>query len=176
MLKKDINAEHEGILDIANLICIAARTAPKGKGVDNIVTAIATEKDKEEIARKMKSIGEKNGNKTFLRDSDNINRAQVIVIIGTKTNPLKLKLCGFCGFKDCDEMEKNRGICVFNSGDLGIAIGSAVSTASIHKVDNRIMYTVGYAALEMKLLGDDVRIAYGIPLSVTGKNIFFDRK
>ena len=157
-------------------MCVAARTAPKGRGIDNIVTVIVTEKEKEELAEKMKSIGEENDNNTFLRDSANIRQSQAVVIIGTKTNPLGLKLCGFCGFRDCAEMEKNRGICVFNSGDLGIAIGSAVSTASLHKVDNRIMYTVGYAALETKLLGEDVRIAYGIPLSATGKNIFFDRK
>ena len=30
--------------------------------------------------------------------------------------------------------------------------------------------------LEMNLLGEDVRIAFGIPLSVSAKNPFFDRK
>jgi len=38
------------------------------------------------------------------------------------------------------------------------------------------MYSVGQAALEMNLLGEDVRIAFGIPLSVSAKNPFFDRK
>ncbi len=59
MLKKDTRAEQEGLLNVANLMCIAARTAPKGKGIDNIITVIVTEKEKEEIARIMKSIGEK---------------------------------------------------------------------------------------------------------------------
>jgi uncharacterized ferredoxin-like protein len=44
-----------------------------------------------------------------------------------------------------------------------------------HRIDNRVMYTVGQAILEMKLLGEDVRIAFGIPLSVSGKSPFFDR-
>jgi uncharacterized ferredoxin-like protein len=63
-----------------------------------------------------------------------------------------------------------------NSVDLGIAIGSAVSVAADHRVDNRVMYTVGKAAIDAKLLGPDVVIAFGIPLSVSSKNPFFDRK
>ncbi|MDT8308711.1 MAG: ferredoxin domain-containing protein, partial [Bacteroidales bacterium] len=56
------------------------------------------------------------------------------------------------------------------------AVGSAISVAMDHRVDNRIMYTAGIAAVEMKMLGEAVKIAYGIPLSATSKNPFFDRK
>ena len=59
--------------------------------------------------------------------------------------------------------------------DLGIAIGSAVKTAQIHNVDNRIMYSGGAAALDLGLFGKECTVAYAIPLSATGKNIFFDR-
>jgi len=58
--------------------------------------------------------------------------------------------------------------------DLGIAVGSAVKTASFHNVDNRIMYRAGIAAKSLGMI--ESNIAYGIPLSATGKNIFFDRK
>jgi uncharacterized ferredoxin-like protein len=44
-----------------------------------------------------------------------------------------------------------------------------------HRVDNRVMYTIGKAVLEMKLLGENVKIAFGIPLSVSAKSPFFDR-
>jgi uncharacterized ferredoxin-like protein len=88
-----------------------------------------------------------------------------------------VKYCGRCGFKDCDEKDKHPGFpCTFNSGDLGIAIDSAVSVAMDHRVDNRVMYTIGQAALEMKILGEEVKIAFGIPLSVSAKNPFFDRE
>ena len=60
--------------------------------------------------------------------------------------------------------------------DLGIAIGSAVSVAADLRVDNRVMYSVGKAALNIGILGEDVKIAYGIPLSISGKNPFFDRR
>ena len=33
----------------------------------------------------------------------------------------------------------------------------------------------GKAAIELGIFGDDVLIAYGIPLSAKGKNPFFDR-
>lgn len=66
--------------------------------------------------------------------------------------------------------------CAFNTGDLGIALGSAVSVAMDNRIDNRVMYTVGQAVLKMNLLGDDIKIVYGIPLSVSSKNVFFDRK
>ncbi len=55
-------------------------------------------------------------------------------------------------------------------------MGSAVSVAADNRVDNRIMYTAGQAIMKMKILGEDVKIAYGIPLSISGKNPFFDRK
>jgi uncharacterized ferredoxin-like protein len=58
--------------------------------------------------------------------------------------------------------------------NLGIAIGSAVKTAQILNVDNRVMFSVGVAAQELGLIQADV--VYGIPLSATSKNIYFDRK
>jgi uncharacterized ferredoxin-like protein len=56
---------------------------------------------------------------------------------------------------------------------MGIAIGSAVKTASLHNADNRIMYRLGVVAREAGLVDWD--FVMGIPLSATGKNIFFDR-
>jgi uncharacterized ferredoxin-like protein len=57
---------------------------------------------------------------------------------------------------------------------MGIAVGSAVKVASIHNIDNRIMYRVGVLARKMGLIDADIVI--GIPLSVTGKSIYFDRR
>jgi uncharacterized ferredoxin-like protein len=65
---------------------------------------------------------------------------------------------------------------VFCPGDLGIAVGSAVSVASQARADNRILYTLGLAAVKLQVLGPEVRFALGIPLTATAKNPFFDRK
>lgn len=53
------------------------------------------------------------------------------------------------------------------------AAGSAVKTASMLNVDNRIMYRIGVVAKKMGLCEDEVVV--GIPLSVSGKSIYFDR-
>ena len=84
--------------------------------------------------------------------------------------------CGYCGFKDCEDNLKNGGLCAISIGDLGIALGSAVSVAAAHHADNRIMFTLGKAAINLNLFDDkEVRIAYGIPVSVSAKSPFFDR-
>ena len=72
-------------------------------------------------------------------------------------------------------MKKAGTNCVFNVTDLGIAVGSAVSIAADNRIDNRVMYSAGKGALKAGMLPPDVRIAYGIPLSISSKSIYFDR-
>jgi len=58
--------------------------------------------------------------------------------------------------------------------DVGIAIGSACAVATDLKVDTRVMFSVGRVAKEMGLLPGCSSI-FGIPLSCSSKNPFFDR-
>jgi len=53
--------ESEGVLEVARRMCIAVRTAPKGKGTDNLVSVVLTGTEKDEIAREMQRIGEETG-------------------------------------------------------------------------------------------------------------------
>jgi uncharacterized ferredoxin-like protein len=177
-MKYEEQLREETLYAIANKMALAARTAPKGKGKDNLVAAVAGRETIKKISDKIKSINEEQGLPGFfLRDADNILSAPVMLLLGTKIKPLRLDPCGLCGFENCDEKEKYPNHpCAFNTGDLGIAVGSAVSIATDNRVDNRIMYTVGIAALRLGLFDDEVKIIYGIPLSSTGKNPFFDRK
>ena len=176
-LRSEESILKEVVIRVAEEMLTTARTAPKAKGIDNLVLAMVTGKDIERIAEKMDEIGNRpDGTPSFIRDAANIRNAEAIVLLGTLIKSQGVKLCGRCGFKNCEEKDKHPGFpCTFNSGDLGIAIGSAVSIAMDHRVDNRVMYTIGKASLEMKLLGDEVKIAFGIPLSVSPKNPFFDR-
>ena len=57
--------------------------------------------------------------------------------------------------------------------DMGIAIGSAVKTAGMLNVDNRVMYRAGVVARALGLI--DADFVMGIPLSISGKSIYFDR-
>ncbi|MEW6621088.1 MAG: DUF2148 domain-containing protein [bacterium] len=173
---KSQEAENYGIRVTATLMCTAARTAPKAKGVDNIVSCLVDKQEKQNVVETMRQIAKDFNNDTFARDADSVEKAHILVLIGTKISPVNLKLCGLCGFKNCVECVEKNGICIFNPGDLGIAVGSAVAIAADNRIDNRIMYTAGFAAVKLNLLGKEVKIAYGIPLSATAKNIFFDRK
>ena len=161
-------AENAGLMRAAECLCVAARTAPEGKGKDLLVTAIVTEAEKECLQQQMS--GRRTRRCRFLsRDEDNIDHAPVVVLIGTRKEPLQIAACGFCGFVDCDAMLCAGGTCSFNAGDLGIAVGSAVALAADLRIDNRIMYTAGKAAIELGILGGDVKIAYGIPLAAKVK-------
>lgn len=170
------NAERSALQDVAEFMCVAARTAPKAKGIDNIVTAIAQGEDIKRLAAKMKYFAKKENKPSFARDADGIIKCPYVVLIGTKIAAVGLTFCGFCGWPDCTTMQKKGGICAYNSLDLGIAVGSAVSVAADFRADNRVMYSVGLTAIKTGILPKTVKIAVGIPLSASGKNIFFDRK
>lgn len=175
-MKKGAEMEKDGVIRIAEFLAVSARTAPKTRGIDNIETiVIDNPPEKEAISKKMTEISRKESRPSFERDANSIKDSPAILIIGVRHNPAGLN-CGFCGYKTCDELKKSGGRCAYNSIDLGIAAASAVSTAGRFYADNRIMYSVGRAALDLKLFSPDVKQALGIPLSATGKNPFFDRK
>ena len=170
----ELEIKEESILNVAKLMMVAARTAPKARGVDNLEILTIEGADIVFLSEKMESIFNETGSHVFARDSKNILKASAIVLLGTRINTIGLMKCGLCGFDNC--AEKNlKTPCVFNSGDLGIAVGSAVSIAMDNRVDNRVMYSVGYAAVAAGLFSRDIVLAYGIPLSSSGKNPFFDR-
>lgn len=175
ILEKDI--KETCVKDIAQKMLIAARTAPKARGVDNLEIALVKKEEIKEISDQMlKMVKNDNAPEFFSRDAQNILQAQCLILIGTKIATQGLN-CGLCGFKDCVEKESYPNHpCIFNTGDLGIAIGSMVGTACDNRVDNRVMYSVGQAAIQMRLLGENIKIAYGIPLAANSKNPFFDRK
>jgi len=176
-MKSEEQIRYDSVKEVAHKMLIAARTAPKGRGDDNTVLLLLETDEIKSISEKLLGMGEALQINAFVRDAKNILSAQVMILVGSRIKPLGLKKCGMCGFENCQEKDQQKNIpCVFNTGDLGIAIGSAVSIAMDNRVDNRIMYTVGQAALEMGLFDEDVKIVYGIPLSVSGKNPFFDRK
>lgn len=169
---------HEAVMEVARRMMAAARTAPKGCGIDNLAIATLQSPEIEQLAAKMEALVAAGiASPVFMRDADNIRQAEAIVLIGTKIAPIGLKYCGLCGFANCGaKAEHPDHPCAFNTGDLGIAVGSAVSVAMDARIDNRIMYTAGMAVRELGWLGEEYKIIYGIPLSCTGKNPFFDRK
>lgn len=174
MIINEKDSREAQILSVAAQMMTAARTAPKGKGVDNLEIITVHGDGLKKLADEMRRYSEKSGFKFFLRDAGNVEQSDCVVILGTTLEAFGLN-CGFCGFPTCDQKSKFADVpCAFNTNDLGIAVGSAVSIAADNRVDNRIMYSVGRAALDMGMLGE-CKAAFGIVLSCSGKSPFFDR-
>ncbi|MBR4282795.1 MAG: ferredoxin [Clostridia bacterium] len=175
MIINSNEAELNAVVSVANAMCAAARTAPKAKGEDFIYTCVLTGEDKENLAKTMYAVGERDSIGFFMRDSGNVSSAQAVVLIGAKNARRGLgEMCQNCGYENCAECAKNDGKCAFTSLDLGIAVGSAVSIAADYRIDNRIMFSCGAVAKEMGLL-PEAEFIMAIPLSATGKSPFFDR-
>jgi len=174
MKYESIDLEKKAAYTIAELMSLAAKTAPKGCGADNIVTLALDGKEKDALTEEMRKIAKATGADFFERDAGNVDESHVLVLVGVKDVPIGLN-CGLCGFGDCAGLQKAGGRCAFNITDLGIAVGSAVSIAADHRIDNRVMFSAGKAAFNLKFFGENVKICYGIPLSSGSKSIFFDR-
>ena len=161
------------ILDAARQIMTAARTAPKGKGVDIIEIITITGQEIEMLSQEMKKLSEETGLKFLIRDSENICSADALILIGTKEHKQSLN-CGYCGFSTCSEKPHDTP-CAINTIDVGIAIGSACAKAADLRVDSRVMFSAGWAAQRIGWMKDCHQII-GIPISISSKNPFFDRK
>lgn len=164
MVIDESEAIRESVLYVAKLMAVAAKTAPKARGIDNVVIRILSSREElESLANKMEELSKVYG-EFFSRDADNVRRSVAVVLIGCKIVDI--------GVKAPKTWALDASI-VLGIVNLGIALGSAVKIASMLNVDNRIMFTIGIAAQELKLI--DADYALGIPLSATAKNIYFDR-
>ena len=175
MIKIMEDAERDAALQVADLMAAAASTAPKGSGKDKIITVILTGEDKDLLVQKMHEAAKEYQEEFIERDAINVENSHCIVLIGVTSEPFGLNNCSMCGFKNCSEMKKAGANCAFNVTDLGIAVGSAVSVAANHRIDNRVMYSAGRGAVRMDIFPEDVRVCYGIPLYTGAKSIYFDR-
>ncbi|MDR0232135.1 MAG: DUF2148 domain-containing protein [Dysgonamonadaceae bacterium] len=159
---------------VARQMATAARTAPKGKGWDILEIIVVDGNEIVSLSEKMKEIASIKNLNFFIRDAENILLAEAILIIGTRNQNLGLN-CGYCGFATCAEKDSHANVtCALNVTDVGIAIGSATATAADWRVDSRVMFSVGLAAKELGWL-NGCNAVYGIPISASAKNPFFDR-
>jgi uncharacterized ferredoxin-like protein len=171
--------EHDALKTAADLMALSARTAPKSRGEDFVMVKTIVGTEVERLAQAMVKYGEETGKGNFDRDGENTRKSPVVLLIGIKdSTPVGLN-CGACGEEKCGALKVREGPeysgphCALRLLDMGIALGSAVKTASLLNVDNRIMYRIGTVARRIGIVDWD--FVMGIPLSATGKSIYFDR-
>ena len=165
----------------------SARTAPKAGGKDFIEIVVITEKDDlQRIAEAMKGYAPQSSNEPFwLRDASNIENSDALVLVGLKEFNVAGYDCGACGHSSCAEFKEHREIletemgykgpqCALRMMDIGVALASAAKTAGLLNVDSRVQQRVGAAARALGTI--QAEVVMGIPISITGKSIYFDRK
>lgn len=173
MIYDERETRRQHVVEAAKQMMIAARTAPKAKGCDIIEVKLVTEKEITALADILKSIGEERNRPGMIRDAGNLLLADAVLLIGSQEAAMGLN-CAYCGAPTCDS--RSAGVpCAMNTIDVGIAIGSACATAADLRLDTRVMYSVGYAALHAGWL-PGCNYVIGIPVSASSKNPFFDRK
>ncbi len=177
MIYKSKELEQQAIMQTASQMCAVAKTAPKAHGKDTIHTLTLTGEDKDLLANRMELLGEElmgeGFEKWYGRDARNVRNSQAVVLIGVENVCRGVSPCGMCGLYCCEKCKALGGKCAFSMLDLGIAVSSAVNIASLSHIDNRIMYSIGKTAENMNYIPNCSWL--GIPLSASGKSIFYDR-
>ena len=169
------------------LMAASARTAPKAGGKDFLeIVVITNDKDLKKIAEAMRGYAPRSTNEAYwFRDASNIENSEALLLVGLSKPVTAGYDCGACGYPACGEFEKNRKLtdtemgysgphCVMRMIDIGVALSSAAKTANILNVDNRVQQRVGAAARAIGLIQGEV--VMGIPVSITGKSIYYDRQ
>ena len=101
MIYQAQDSEPEAVMTVARLMAASARTAPKGRGADRLVTMILTGADKSLVAEQMEKISLAEDIPFFKRDAANVREAAAVVLLGTSLGPLGVPYCGYCGYPDC---------------------------------------------------------------------------
>ncbi len=171
----------ETVIMVGELMAVAARTAPKAVGRDFIEIRLLTDPERVALGNDMIQVGKDRHIWGFERDGQNVLDSDAVLLIGLLPHDGAGLDCGGCGCENCGEFNAKTHSrdfegpsCLLRVLDMGIAMGSAVKIASELNVDNRIMFRIGVSARRTGL--SKACLVHGIPLSATGKNIFFDRQ
>jgi uncharacterized ferredoxin-like protein len=81
----------ESAIHVARLMALSAITAPKARGVDNVVVGVLRDRaEMERLAKAMEEMAGQMGD-FFKRDADNIRRSTAIVLMGCKIKDINIK-------------------------------------------------------------------------------------
>jgi len=187
----------EALRHVAQLCAVAAMTAPKSggqlflKGAKPFIeTAMVEERDTlQRLAEWLRARGTKLKEPIWFRDADTAEKLDLVLFIDLAKWYPPVYDCGACGYATCAEFlraapahhteeaenwEFPGPICQLRCVDLGIAVGSAAKTASLNNVDARCQTRIAAAARHLGVIQADLAVA--LSMSVSHKNIFFDKK
>lgn len=186
------------VRQVAGLCAVAAMTAPKSggqlfsKGAKPFMETVFVDDRPtlDRLAQWLRTRGERLADPIWLRDAATAEKISGVLFIGLARWYPPQYDCGACGYATCEEFSRQAPrqrlqtasddwefpgpICQIRCIDLGVAVGSAAKVASMHNVDCRCQTRIAAAARHLKIIEADLAVA--LALSVSSKNIFFDRK
>src|SRR5439155_18272452 len=184
------------VRQVAKLMAAAAITAPKSGGQlflqgKHLFVETVIVDDHDELVRLatwMRARGKERRETIWFRDADVAEAVDAVLFVGLADWYPPNYDCGACGYATCAEfMRATNGLraesgeleflgpqCNLRDIDLGIAVGSAAKTASIHSIDCRCQTRVAVAARKLGVIRADIAVA--LSLSMTHKAIGFDRR
>jgi uncharacterized ferredoxin-like protein len=186
---------HETVVQVAKLMAASAITAPKSggqlflRGAQLFMETVIVD-DKETLANLaawMRGRGKERKEAIWFRDAAAAEQMDCVLFVGLKDWYPPVYDCGACGYATCAEFMQATHIlreksepyefkgpqCNLRDIDLGIAVGSAAKTASIHNIDCRTQTRIAVAARRLGIIKADVAVA--LSLSLTHKNVGFDK-
>ena len=112
MIYSSKDMESRAVLDTAAKICAAARTAPKTRGMDGLVTCVLTGEDKSQLAAQMRNLADELDYAFFNRDADNVDASDAVVLFGMEEVRRGLDAgCQYCHFESCADCTEKDGLC-----------------------------------------------------------------
>ncbi len=165
--------EMEKAVDItSSLMKASASTAPKAEGVSYLEISVLDDAEREMLSEEMYQLADELNDEEYAIYGESIEKeSHAVLLVGLKEHPALGLNCRACGFKDCEEFNSAsaQGIfqgpnCVYRLLDLGIAIGSALKTSSIHNARATVMIKGGLAAKNLGL--STAMVCMAIPITL----------
>jgi uncharacterized ferredoxin-like protein len=191
---EDLRAD--AVRQVAKLMAAAAITAPKSggqlllAGKHNFIETVIVEDlaTRHKLGEWMRARGKERREAIWFRDAEVVEAIDAVLFVGLADWYPPNYDCGACGYATCaeflhvtkplrddsTELEFTGQTCNLRDIDLGIAVGSAAKTATIHPIDCRCQTRSAVAARKLGIIQADVAVA--LSLSMTHKAIGFDRR
>src|SRR5206468_9932662 len=141
-----------------------------------------------ELAGWLRARGVERRETIWFRDAEVAEAVDAILFVGIADWYPPNYDCGACGYATCAEflhgtkalrddsaeLEFAGPTCNLRDIDLGIPVGSAAKTATIHSIDCRCQTRIAVAARKLGIIQADIAVA--LSLSLTHKAVGFDRR
>ncbi len=174
----------------ARLILASGTTSPRVGGVGECTIHIYDDAcDIEDIAQEMEQMAEiKKSWAFFKRDAAMLRDADAVMVttsLRCVADPADIN-CNLCGKLVCEYLKEEeklpeepdvafRGpLCIFRATNIAYALDGMISQARNLGIDYGVFWSVGAAAMRMRLLPKDTGFALALGISVTEKSPFRD--